>query len=545
DARLELSLIACTSKEYISEILGNELESERDENPMMSMLESNAAYILDVFTEVFVWYGNDAERAARRGAGKVAHQLLRAVARPKWAEHITHVREAREPFLFRVKFFDWGVARRMRDGVDGQPINCISMFHKNVRTIAEVKHDPVAEVERRARETLEAGEGKDLPSPADAVVDAVGAGWDEGYGELLMWRVHPRGLVTVPEEEFGHMQSSHSYVLLYGYDAAAENDFEEDEDDDSDDDSEDSTGLTKTGGDINKRGSYSRADSRYSSRGSRGQDDDECGGHDQAGVGGSLSPGVSGGGGGRGRPSAAALESSANRRKSMFATVKRESLAGGKTLQEVRGHRQRGLRSSLGGHGEEIEELERIVHSGVFEEGDEDDEDEDIPISRRLHSNVTSSRGTSTRGKGSRNSAGTSATSSRRNNNIDTSKGKAALEGSETEDEDYVPGAEPRFLIYFWAGSRSKKSDWVLWKLELAKTMVPEWQKAVKAEIPQIQVLQGQEPLHFRRIFGQGRDNGRLIVHDRVWRKRDNPEKRVSLFKVQRVADQEFQTFQV
>lgn len=33
-------------------------------------------------------------------------------------------------------------------------------------------------------------------------------------------------------------------------------------------------------------------------------------------------------------------------------------------------------------------------------------------------------------------------------------------------------------------------------------------------------------------------------MHDRVWRKRDNPEKRVSLFKVQRVPDGEFQTFQ-
>lgn len=108
---------------------------------MISMLESGAAYILDVFTEVFVWYGNGAERTARRGAGKVANQLLRAVARPRWAEDITHVREAREPFLFRVKFFDWGVAPRRRDGVTGrayEPINCITSFHKNVRTIAEV-----------------------------------------------------------------------------------------------------------------------------------------------------------------------------------------------------------------------------------------------------------------------------------------------------------------------------------------------------------------------------------------------------------------------
>lgn len=183
---------------------------------MLSMLEGDAAFILDVYTEVFVWYGESAERAARRGAGKVAHQLLRAVRRPKWAEDITHVREAREPFLFRVKFFDWGVAPR-RDGVTGrpcEPINCITTFHKSVRTIADVKHDPEAEVEARLVETLREGKLEDLLSPADILVEEAGASQDAGFGQLLMWRVHPRGLVTVPEEEFGHMQSTHRYDAL-------------------------------------------------------------------------------------------------------------------------------------------------------------------------------------------------------------------------------------------------------------------------------------------------------------------------------------------
>ena len=72
-----------------------------------------------------------------------------------------------------------------------------------------------------------------------------------------------------------------------------------------------------------------------------------------------------------------------------------------------------------------------------------------------------------------------------------------------------------------------------------------DYAQVIDAEIPQVQVTQGQEPLHFRRLFGQGRDHGRLIVHDRVWRKRDNPEKRVSLFKVQRMSHGEFQAFQV
>lgn len=176
---------------------------------MLSMLNGYAAFILDVFTEVFVWYGEDAERTARIGAVKVANQLVHAVARPTWAQEITHVREEREPFLFRVKFFDWGVASRR--GQTRGPTHCITSFHKAIRTIAEVSHDPEAEVELRAVKALRQGMEEDLPSPADAAVITAGAGNDGGYGELLMWRVHPRGLVAVPEEEFGHMHSTHRY----------------------------------------------------------------------------------------------------------------------------------------------------------------------------------------------------------------------------------------------------------------------------------------------------------------------------------------------
>lgn len=177
---------------------------------MLSMLEGDAAFILDVFTEVFVWIGDGADRTARIGAGKVAHQLVHAVARPPWAEEITHVRDDREPFLFRVKFFDWGVARQRRGGgAAAGPNNDMTSFHKAIRTIAEVRHDPDEELEVKSAAVLLRGIEVDLPHPADAGVVAAGAGDDDGFGELLMWRVHPRGLVSVPEEEFGHVQSTH------------------------------------------------------------------------------------------------------------------------------------------------------------------------------------------------------------------------------------------------------------------------------------------------------------------------------------------------
>ncbi|CAN0407374.1 unnamed protein product, partial [Discosporangium mesarthrocarpum] len=223
---LQLSLVACTSREYIATVVGNELEPEVDENPMLSMLETEAAFILDVYTEVFVWYGEAAERAIRIGAVKVAHQLLKATARPPWALEISHVREGREAFLFRVKFFDWGgvggkagLGWVVDDGGDGGMSRCMVSFHKSVRTIATVTKGEESEVVGRALEALQERGLGDLPSPADLEVEAAGAGANDGHGKLLVWRVHPRGLVSVPEEEFGHMQSTLSYVLLFGYDS--------------------------------------------------------------------------------------------------------------------------------------------------------------------------------------------------------------------------------------------------------------------------------------------------------------------------------------
>lgn len=379
-----------------------------------------------------------------------------------------------------------------------------------------------------------------------------------------------------------------SYVLLYGYDAAeGEEDVSEDEvsDEVSDEDSDDSTGLTKTGGDINRRGSYSKVDPKprpgpNSKTGDSGEerleeddelspsgddsstlsgfhkrgfsDDDSDGeeseeedvvghktgntasnsGHNPQANGGrksnaigsggssskrraggaSLSP-AAGGSGPRSRSPAGGGEgkSPTSRRKTMFAAVKRESMAGGKTLQHVRGGRQKGRRSS--GGGDDHDELETFERMGVLalEESDEDDSS-DVGCGGGSGSHgCPSARGSE--GQRVRNRSGASAADapgrrSPRAGNHDSDEEYEALsvvsggsdvqrgaegrgeveedsevEHSYTDDEDedddydYGAGAEPRFLIYFWAGARAKKSDWVLWKLELAKTMIPEWQK--------------------------------------------------------------------
>ena len=67
------------------------------------MLTEDGAYILDCWTEVFVWIGKEADPFERVGAYKVAQQIIEAIERPSWVKEITRLMQGQEPFLFRIK----------------------------------------------------------------------------------------------------------------------------------------------------------------------------------------------------------------------------------------------------------------------------------------------------------------------------------------------------------------------------------------------------------------------------------------------------------
>lgn len=172
-----------------------------------------------------------------------------------------------------------------------------------------------------------------------------------------------------------------------------------------------------------------------------------------------------------------------SRRKTMFAEMKRESMAG--TLQQV-GAKKLHRRASSGDSDEDLEKLEALVSEGEDDASQHDDSDGvDLDGGKNWRSTRSSS--------GSRAGGRAMGTARERHEDNDDGAGVPDDGGDEGSDSDVDSeisvssddeggmgggvGAEPRFLIYFWAGTRAKKSDWVLWKLELAKTMIPEWQK--------------------------------------------------------------------
>jgi hypothetical protein len=70
------------------------------------MLTTGNVYLLDDYTDVYVWFGRKSSLLMRAAAGRVARALLKAMPRPEHAQ-LTVVKEGVEGIVFKSKFGDW------------------------------------------------------------------------------------------------------------------------------------------------------------------------------------------------------------------------------------------------------------------------------------------------------------------------------------------------------------------------------------------------------------------------------------------------------
>ena len=77
------------------EVPGNRLKQE--------LLETKSVYILDCFTDVFVWMGQKSTRLVRAAALKLSSELFSMLLRPDFAM-IHRVSEGTESQIFKSKF---------------------------------------------------------------------------------------------------------------------------------------------------------------------------------------------------------------------------------------------------------------------------------------------------------------------------------------------------------------------------------------------------------------------------------------------------------
>ncbi|CAM9119257.1 unnamed protein product [Chrysoparadoxa australica] len=427
----QLSLMSCVEPQFTGMSMGG-LEPELDDlPPLMSMLESSAAFVLDCFTEMYVWYGTQAPSGIRVGAVKVGNRLLASLAaRPRWVNEVMHVREGKEPFLFRVKFQDWGLQHKVAAGPRDK-------FFQRVRTIADTQKDPAAALAAKCREVLKDNHGKEIETAQDKAVHEAGFGDDLGMGPLEVHQLKGGELWKVKKDNIGQFQQDSTYVLLYAMEVSQEAD--------GSDQSEQEKSVDE-------------------GEGSNDDDDDDD------------------------------LKSHSNAESS------------GEFLSA-----DDGTAASF-----------TSLHDDSLEEGSEGD------------------------------AAAAAAASSDDDDSVlfEAQAGAASeyIDEGLTYDDLEAPTKIYRAIIYFWQGSRFKKSDWVLWSLQLAKGFneyaEEKYRLENKNDIPVVRVESGIEPLHLKRVLSDGAQRS-FVIHDSAFSLRPNPERTVSLYKVMQTAKGLYQTFQV
>lgn len=71
------------------------------------LLQSKNVYILDCYSDVYVWIGKKSTRLVRAASIKLSHELFQMIDRPREYSLVTRVQEGSENQVFKSKFYGW------------------------------------------------------------------------------------------------------------------------------------------------------------------------------------------------------------------------------------------------------------------------------------------------------------------------------------------------------------------------------------------------------------------------------------------------------
>jgi hypothetical protein len=166
------------------------------------MLDTNATFIVDAQTELFVWTGRNSAPSVREKAMSIATSFLKDHGRPNWTP-ITKVTEGVENALFKGKFH--GVFKEFVDNPE-QLASRVKKINKTAGTVRQetINVDAMHNPEKYALAREE--------NISDKVIPSKNA---EDEGELTIWYVKKNEKHALPLEEYGIFYSGESYLVQY------------------------------------------------------------------------------------------------------------------------------------------------------------------------------------------------------------------------------------------------------------------------------------------------------------------------------------------
>ncbi|KPP68916.1 protein flightless-1-like [Scleropages formosus] len=175
---------------------------------LQSLLDTKGVYILDCWSDVFIWIGRKSPRLVRAAALKLGQEVCGMLHRPKHAMVIRNL-EGTECQVFKSKFKNWDDVLKVdytrnaetvlkKEGLSGK-------VKKDVEQKGQMKADLTALFLPRQP-----------PMPL-AEAEQMMEEWNEDLDGMEGFVLEGKKFARLPEEEFGHFYTQDCYVFLCRY----------------------------------------------------------------------------------------------------------------------------------------------------------------------------------------------------------------------------------------------------------------------------------------------------------------------------------------
>ncbi|XP_055507215.1 protein flightless-1 homolog [Leucoraja erinacea] len=174
---------------------------------VQSLLDTKSVYILDCWSDVFIWIGRKSPRMVRAAALKLGQELCSMLHRPKHAIVIRN-QEGTECQVFKSKFRNWDDVLKVdytRNAETVQKKGLADKVKKDAEKKDQIKADLTALFLPRQP-----------PMPlleADQMMEE----WNEDLDGMEGFVLEGKKFARLPEEDFGHFYTQDCYVFLCRY----------------------------------------------------------------------------------------------------------------------------------------------------------------------------------------------------------------------------------------------------------------------------------------------------------------------------------------
>ncbi|XP_048220972.1 protein flightless-1 homolog [Perognathus longimembris pacificus] len=185
---------------------------------LQSLLDTRCVYILDCWSDVFIWLGRKSPRLVRAAALKLGQELCGMLHRPRHAA-VSRSLEGTEAQVFKAKFKNWDDVLTVDYTRNAEAVLQGPGLSGKVKRDTEKKDQMKADLTALFLP-------RQPPMPL-AEAEQLMEEWNEDLDGMEGFVLEGKKFARLPEEEFGHFYTQDCYVFLCRYWIPAE--YEEDE----------------------------------------------------------------------------------------------------------------------------------------------------------------------------------------------------------------------------------------------------------------------------------------------------------------------------